>query len=383
MGGVLGTAKQRQEKVLSQPEFLIANHDGIKIKAVQAALNKVITKDTLVIIDEATAFGTPTSQRTKIATKMCDKAGWVWSLTGTPFVSGAKKVWSMCNMVTPWTVPDSFHKWQATTMYKVNNTFWTDRADWKEHGLKAMQPAIRFELKDIVEIPEVQHLYRSTDLNKNQNKVIKFLQEEGGMYLASGAELTAANAGVLISKVKQAASGFVYAQDKKKDQIIIDLKAEERIQTVIDLVNETSNKVLIFGSYTGVLHILRDAISKHFNCVYIDGSVTGKHRDKAIHDFMHNPSYQVLIAHPNVVAHGLEFSIADTIIWYTNPPSSEIYAQANKRPASAKQKNKVGIYHLYSTNVELQGFHRYDKLGASQNEALDTINIFKQFVKGG
>jgi len=70
----------------------------------------------------------------------------------------------------------------------------------------------------------------------------------------------------------------------------------------------------------------------------------------------------VLIAHPKTASHGLNFTCADTTIWFGPTFSAELYQQANERMARPGQDSKMAIVHLSSTEIEQKAFQLlYDR----------------------
>ena len=111
--------------------------------------------------------------------------------------------------------------------------------------------------------------------------------------------------------------------------------------------------------------------------VTVDGRVTGRARDNAIHRFMHDPQCRGLVAHPRTISHGLEFSIADTLIWWSPCHNKEWVAQANERMASIAQTNPMGIYRIGANFTEWSVYRSVHDALSLQASALE---LFQQFV---
>lgn len=101
---------------------------------------------------------------------------------------------------------------------------------------------------------------------------------------------------------------------------------------------------------------LGSSIKKYTTVDKIDGSVTGRARDKAINAFQEHEHPRIIVAQPRTTGHGLELSAADTVIWYGPIFSNNIYEQACHRVMSGMQKNSIGVYHLGSTPLEWRIF---------------------------
>ena len=262
-------------------------------------------------------------------------------------------------------------------MFKVGERKWVPKRGWEDIVFNALQPAIRFNADDVLDLPPLQMMYNEAELTPDQQKAYDKLRNEGAIPLREG-KVSAANAGVLVFKLLQTAAGVVKLdQDGDDDTAVLKLPPKGRLKVLDEIIQGTDNKVIVFASFKAVVDLLQEHCNKKYGSVWIDGRVTGKKRDEVVHKFQTDPNIKVLVAHPKTTSHGLEFAVADTIVWFTPHHSLELYDQANKRIQSKLQKNNMGIYHIFCTPLE-QAIYR--KLANGSEAQQSFLELYKQEI---
>lgn len=371
-----GSSSVRKSILRQKADFHIINHDGIKV--VSDIWDNYITDKTLLIIDEARLFSDPKSDRWEVMNEMAQKSKYVWALTGTPLSGGPVAAYGFIKLVTPHRVPKTVGAWQAQTMVKFGERKWLPKRGWEDTVFNALQPAIRFNADDVLDLPPLQMMYNEAELTADQKKAYDKLRHEGAIPLQEG-KITAANAGVLVFKLLQTAAGVVKLdQNGDDDTAVLTLPPKGRLKVLDEIIQGTDNKVIVFASFKAVVDLLQEHCNKKYGSVWIDGRVTGKKRDEVVNKFQTDPNVKVLVAHPKTTSHGLEFAIADTIIWFTPHHSLELYDQANKRIQSKLQKHNMGIYHIYATALEKA---IYNKLANGSESQQSFLELYRQEIQ--
>lgn len=369
-----GDRSFRKSVLRQKVDFHIINHDGIKV--VNDIWENYITPKTLLIIDEARLFSDPESDRWNVMNEIAKKCHYVWALTGTPLSGGPQAAYGFIKLVTPERVPAKQSVWTMMTMVKLAKNKFVPKKDWQSVVYEALQPAIRFTADDVLDLPPLQMMYREAALTAEQKKVYDKLRNDGAIRLKSG-QITVANAGVMVFKLLQTAAGVVKLDEAKDDDTaVLKMPPKDRLKVMDEIINGTENKVIVFASYKAVVDLLVDHCKK-YGVAWIDGRVTGKRRDEMVRKFQSDPKVKVLVAHPKTTSHGLEFAVADTIIWFTPHYSLELYDQANKRIQSKLQKNNMGIYHIYCTALEKAIYRRLSQGSEAQSSFLE---LYRQEV---
>jgi len=98
------------------------------------------------------------------------------------------------------------------------------------------------------------------------------------------------------------------------------------------------------------------------------------YRNEIFNTFQDSPEKQLLIAHPQCMAHGLTLTAANTIVWFTPTTSLEIYEQANARITRPGQSHKTLVIHLTGTAIERKLYSRLRQKARLQGALLDMFN---------
>lgn len=348
-------------------EIFILNHDGLKV--IGGAIGEMVDNgeiDTLVL-DELAVYRNGGSERTKITRQLAGRMQWVWGMTGSPIPTCPTDAWAQATIVTPSTVPKYFSRFRDDLMLKVGQFRWVPKQDAVEKAFAAMQPAVRYTLDDIMELPEAVDRVVDVDMGKLQGKVYKELAASCYSAVQSN-EITAANAAAVMMKLLQVATGWVYTSEGKT----VPLDNDKRIDALLDAINATDRKVLVFVPFKHALAGISDALDKAgIEHATVSGDTSGTKRSRIFHLFQNTGKYRVLAAHPQCLAHGITLTAADTIIWFAPVTSLEIYEQANGRIRRYGQKHKQLYIHLQSTPVEKRIYQLLRSKQSVQNKLLE------------
>lgn len=346
---------QRVQALKTPADFYITNYDSCRLSEQAFMEAAKAGRIGAVVIDELTHVGNSTSKRSKAIYNICNKTGinYVWGLTGSP-ADNPDMVYGMCRVVNQAKLPCTTKSgWMQLTTYQYGPQPFmrAPSTDAPRIIQAAMQPAIRYNKADILDLPPVTTQVRTCSLSSEQERMRRELRQEAVALLESGEQITAANGGVLLTKLMQVALGIV----KQADGVPVMLDHKERTQVLLEAIAETSRKVVIFCGYTaGIKMMVEEIQGAGYTCDMVDGSVTGLKRAKILHDFQNTKDPRVLVCHPTTTAMGVELSAADTMIFNGVPMTGGfVYAQSIERLSSTKQKaDNINIIHILATPEE-------------------------------
>lgn len=364
-----GTRAKRLAKLADKTiEIYIINHDGLKVIADEIKARPDID---VLILDELAVYRNGTSDRTKATRALAANMQWVWGMTGSPIPNEPTDAWAQCSIITPHTVPKYFGRFREELMYRLTQFKWAPKPDAVERAFAAMQPAVRFTLDDVMELPDAIERTLDVALGAKQAKVYKALVDHAHIAIANK-EITAQNAGAVMMKLLQVACGWVYSSDRG----VVSLDNDERIKALIDAVNSTDRKVLVFAPFKHALTGISAALTKEgIDHSVVSGDTSANERAQIFNIFQNTNKYRVLLAHPQCLAHGITLTAADTVIWFAPVTSLEIYDQANHRIRRVGQKHKQLYLHLQSTPVERK---IYALLQRKQSVQMKLLELFEE-----
>ena len=343
-------SSRRIEMVQEDYEFVIANYDGLNLIA-----NEIINdgRFDLVIVDEANAYKTPTTNRWKSLRAILKPETRLWMMTGTPASQSPVDAYGLAKLVNPGGVPNFYTAWRDKVMLKATMFKWVPKPEAKALVLEALQPAIRFTKEQCLDLPPVMTMTRTVALTPQQIKYYNALKDRL-MVEAAGETITAVNAAAGVSKLLQISCGAVYTDDKD----VVEFDATPRLNELNAILGETDRKVLVFAMFRSSIDTIYTHLTKHtISAECIHGGVSPTKRADIIRRFQHEPSPRVLVMQPQATAHGITLTAADTVVFFGPLMSVEQYIQCIAR-ADRKGQNaeKVSVYHIESSPIEKKMF---------------------------
>jgi len=350
--------KDRRLKRLADMEadVYIINHDGVN-----TIMNELMLRTDIdtVILDELAVYRNGQATRTKNIRKVVEKKKYVWGMTGSPTPNAPTDAWAQCTVVTPASVPKSFNRFRDATMTKITNFKYAPKPGALDTVFAVMQPAVRFTLDDVMELPELVERDVEVEMGPKQAKVYQEMERHAIAGIA-GQEINAMNAGAVLNKLLQISCGYVYTRDHQT----IPLDNDARLVALVDAVNATDRKVLVFVPFVHALKAVSERLTREgYDVRTVSGDTPRGERDSIFNLFQNTGMVKVVVAHPQCMAHGLTLTAADTIIWFAPMTNLEIFEQANARIRRIGQKHKQLVLMFSATKAEKK---MYQKLRAKQ-----------------
>lgn len=380
---LLGDRNKRLKALHKDTEFCLINHDGLaalsrKEKSKNGKSVKVFCEDLmgqfdLIIYDEADVLCNHRNIIYKALTSLIEPTTWLWLMTGTPIPNEYADAWGLLRLVRGNDLPfNSFTRFKEAMMYKVGPFKWVNKPEAKNMLYDLMQPAIRFTQAQCFDLPPVQELWRTAEMSKSQKVAYWQMQKDA---MLEGGEVTAANAAVKVSKLLQISCGAVKDMDGGK----VSFDAGPRLETLLEVLHEAgvrpgdnpdSKRAVVFMPFKFTMYDVQTFLeSKGFKTTLVNGDVGDTERRDRFNCFKTGECV-ILVAHPEVTAHGLDLTVAETLIWYAPCFGNRLYTQGNARHQGAKQKGNPAIVHITATRLEKERFAALRQSGTTQQDFL-------------
>ena len=358
-----GGREKRKQIINGLAEFVIINFDGVEIVKKEIIAGGF----DLVVIDEASAYKNAQTDRWKTMRDITKVVKGLWMLTGTPAAQSPVDAYGLAKLVNPKGVPAFFGQFRDSVMYKVTDYRWIPKDTSQATVHKALQPAIRFEKADCLDLPEVTAVDREAPLSPQQIKYYNTLKKQM-LIEAAGEEITAINAAVKLNKLLQISGGAVYSDAGE----VIEFDVTDRLRVVKEVIDESSHKVLVFVPFTHTIELLTKYLVKHgVTCDVINGAVSANRRAEIVKEFQTRAEPRVLVIQPQAASHGLTLTAANTVIWYAPTSSVETYLQANARIDRPGQRNPMTIVHIHGSQTEKRLYSLLRNNVANHNKIID------------
>lgn len=363
--GVLYGTRQQRLKVLAQKkDIYIINHDGVETILPELMARRDIE---CVIVDELAAFRNARTDRWKALNKLCAGRSFAWGLTGSPIPNAPVDAYAQVKLLNPSRVPKYFKEFQRQTMVQVSQFKWIAKQEANDVVFDAMQPAVRYKRDDCVELPPTSYQNRTVKLSTRQAFVYGELIKKLKLGFQEGT-VTAANEGVLFSKLLQITCGWVYTTDKRT----VTLDNQDRIDNLLEVLDEADGKVIVFVDFVHAANeLFKILYNKNISCALVTGATQPPVRNQIFQEFQNTALPRVLVAHPKCMAHGLTLTAASTIVWFSPTTSLETYEQACARITRPGQTRKSLIVHLTGTPIETKLYRRLQQKASVQGALLE------------
>lgn len=347
-----GASKKRREIIEGDAEFVIINYDGVEI-VVDAIANGGFD---LIIVDEATHYKNAQTNRWKVLNSLIKPTTWLWMMTGTPAAQSPLDAYGLAKLISPQSVPRFFGTFRDQVMVKLTQFRWIPKENATETVHRILQPAIRFTKDECLDLPEMIYVKRAVEMTRQQKKYYTELKDRMVME-AAGEQITAANAAVNMNKLLQISSGAIYTDNGEA----LEFDIKHRYQVLREVIDESSQKVLIFVPFKHTIDVLTAKLRKDgITTEVIRGDVPASKRTEIFKRFQETDDPQVLVIQPQSAAHGVTLTAANTVVWWGPTSSLETYAQANARVHRSGQKHKCTVVQLQGSEAERRVYKLLD-----------------------
>ena len=358
-----GSAEKRKAAMARNVDFFIFNHHGVVSSEVWKGVHDRPDIN-LVIVDEGQTFRNNQTDMYKALASMLRKDQRVWWLTGGPVPNEPADAWAQCRVINPSAVPQFKGTFKRQVMVELGPHRWVPRTGAMHRVYEVMQPAIRFEKKDCIELPPVTTINFQAKMSVEQTQAFKRMKNDMQAEFAKGVAITAVNAADRIIKLRQILCGCI-KNPETDEYITIDHKP--RFQVLLEVIESAKAKVIILVPFKGIIRDLdKELRAKHYTVGVINGDVALNARKQIFTAFKTETDPHIILAHPKVMAHGLNLTEADLLVTYAPISGNEDYSQAIERFNRAGQKNKMTIARIAAHPMEWDIYKALDADGFTQ-----------------
>lgn len=362
-----GDNNKRKKIISGEYEFVIINFDGVA--TVQEEISKAGFD--LIVIDEANAYKTVTTKRWKTLAKILKPSTKLWMLTGTPASQSPLDAFGLARLINPTGVPRYFTSWRDKVMQQVTKFKYVPKPTAKQDVFDALQPAIRYEKAQCLDLPPVVYQTREVPLT---SQVLRYYRELKNQHLieAAGEQISAVNAASMLSKLLQISGGAMYTDNRE----VVEFDVTPRLSALMEVLDETEHKVIVFVPYRHTIELVsRHLSSQGVDNEVINGDVTARDRADVINRFQTQTNPRVLVIQPQAASHGVTLTAADTVVFWSPVMSVETYLQCIARIDRFGQVNSMTVVHLQGSEAERRV---YSMLQGKVDSHESLVDLYKQ-----
>jgi SNF2 family DNA or RNA helicase len=291
----------------------------------------------------------------------------LWMLTGTPAAQTPTDAYGLGKLCVPERAPRFYGDFRESVMQNYGMFRWEPRPNSEQIVHELLQPAIRFEKKDCLDLPDVTHVVREAPLTPTQRKYYKELKDQMLLETA-GEEISTVNAAARMNKLLQISCGTVYSDSGA----VVEFDVSSRLNVVEEVIEEASHKVLVFAPFRHAIDMLHAHLTKAgIACDVIHGDVPVRKRTDIFKRFQEKNDLKVLVIQPQAASHGVTLTAANMIVWYAPVTSTETYLQANARIDRPGQRNPMTVVHIVGSPVERKLYRMLRENIANHTKVID------------
>jgi SNF2 family DNA or RNA helicase len=364
-----GSMEYRLEQLSKPAHYYIINHDAVRLERMERALTKA--KFDLCIIDEMTAYKNASSKRSRALRAITEDCKAVWGMSGSPTANSPLDAFGQARLVNPANVSRYFTHFRDATMMQMDMYTYVPKRGWELVVAKALSPAIRYNLRDCIDLPPTTEQEREIKMSKEQQALYDKMQEHFYAEYQNGT-ITASNAGVKALKLLQISSGCVYDDT----QLVKTIDNTPKFSELLDIYYENgADKILVFATFKAAVYSIEKFFhTEGISCSSITGDTPKSERNK-IYESFQNGSLKAIAAQPSTVSHGLNLTAGRLIVWFTPIPSNETFIQANARIVRPGQERSQIIVYMHNSKAERRV---YAALRNKEKMSSALLDIFKR-----
>ena len=353
----LAVREEGDEDVL---HILVMNVEALSTKkgAASALRYLEINPDNMVIVDESTTIKNRTAQRTKNVIDLGRAAKYRRILTGSPITKSPMDLFSQCAFLSPKALGiNSYYGYQnryavvqkRTMGHKSFNEI-TGYRRLDELNEKLDKFSNRVLKSDCLDLPDKVYMRRNVSLTDEQAKAYKQMQKLALAKLESGELSTTASVLTQIMRLQQICCGHL--PDDAGD--LHTLKSN-RLSELLDIIEETSGKIIIWATFTHDLKIIYSELTKKYgegsSRIYF-GETPQDERQEIVETFQDpNSELRFFVGQPRTGGYGITLTEAGTMIYYNNGYDLEIRLQSEDRAHRIGQEKNVTYIDIVTPNT--------------------------------
>ena len=308
-------------------------------------------------IDESTTIKTPTAKRTKNILKIGNLAKYRRILTGSPVTKSPLDLYSQCEFLDPYHLGhQSYYSFRARYANMIDRNFGGRRVQivgsyrrLPELTAKLEKFSYRVLKEDCLDLPPKVFTKRIVELTDEQKKVYAQMKRMAIAEL-DGKVMSTVNVMTQLMRLHQVTCGHF----KADDQTVKPVK-NNRITALLELLEETDGKVIIWANYREDIKNIVQSLKKAYgeaSTVEYHGGVDSTLRQDNIAQFQQkNGPTRYFVGNAQTGGYGITLTAANTVVYYSNSYDLEKRLQSEDRAHRIGQTGSVTYVDFIAENT--------------------------------
>lgn len=285
---------------------------------------------TFFVLDESTRIKTPGAKRTKNIIRVGGMAENRAILSGAPVTKGVEDLYAQLKFLDPDIL--GFSSFYTFRNHFCNMGGYESRQIVGYRNIPELTQRLeghsfRVTKSECLDLPEKIYVEREVELSEDQRRIYKQLRDEFFVQLQSGQVLTAPLALTRLLRMQQVIGGFLPDENGKAVRLV---KTNPRIEAVREIIDECQGKVAVWARFHEDIDWLMEDLSS-YGAVKYDGRLSNKERDYNKEKFLTDDRVRVFVGQPASAGIGLNLTVANTVIYYSNTFDADSRWQSEDR----------------------------------------------------
>jgi SNF2 family DNA or RNA helicase len=345
-------------EVTEDLKILVMNIEALSTsKGVEYATRFVRSTNCFMAIDESTTIKTPTAKRAKNAVKVGKEARFKRIMTGSPVTRSPLDLFQQCDFLHPECLNStSYYAFRARYAVMVEKNMGSHsfkkvvgyrKLDELKEKLDRFSYRIRKD--QCLDLPEKVYIKREVPLTKEQEKAYSEMKTMALALLKDGM-VTTVNALTQLMRLHQIVCGHVKLDDDRVVSV-----PSKRIEELLSVIEEASDKVIIWANYRHDIDAIKLALQKEYGMSAVGtyyGDTDDDERARVVKEFQDPESeLRFFVGNPRTGGYGLTLTAADTVVYYSNSFDLEVRLQSEDRAHRIGQTRSVTYVDLISPDT--------------------------------
>jgi len=345
--------KEQLKNIMDNQDYrlkiMVMNVEAFSTKKGTKFANLFLIGKSMMIVDESTTIKNPKAKRTKSILSLSKQTKYRRILTGSPVTRSPMDLWSQMDFLDPYILGQSSYyafRTRYAVVIEATAAGGTHRyqkivkfQNLKELGDSISPHSYRILKKDCLDLPDKVYTKRFVELTEEQTKAYSQMRENA-ISIIGKSSITAVNVLTQLIRLHQIICGHM----KTDTNEIIDIH-NNRLSQLMQILDETSGKVIIWANYVHDIHSIEKSVKKEYGdnsyCTYYGGTKQ-EDRQKCINEFQDpNSKLRFFIGNTQTGGYGITLTAASTVVYYSNNYDLEKRIQSEDRAHRIGQENKV------------------------------------------
>lgn len=285
-------------------------------------------------LDESTYIKNHTANRTKTVIQLGDSMHYRRIMSGLPVPRGPLDMWSQAEFLKPGLLGASFFGFQARYAVMERKNFGSRRVNVvvgyrnvDELTTRVAPWSFRVTKEECLDLPPKVYTAREVELTDEQVRLYSELRDFSVSILQDGGVISSTSVITQIVKLQQLVCGHV----KNVEGVLLPVPTN-RIDVLMEVLGETDSKVVIWSRFRHDISAIAERIDQEYgegtSAQFHGGNSDSRHLEAE--RFMSDPACRFMVA-SYAGGHGNTWTVADTVVYYSNDYDLEHRAQSEDR----------------------------------------------------